>query len=130
MSPGPQSFLVNSYFVVPILLFPVWELRSSAISFPSVKGGGTRFRGTIAPTCLDPPWLPTWDSQALDFPGRRKEGRDRFRVFKGFKGPVRSVQHHSTQLTGEMLGLTEQITVIKIHFLNCLPLGPVYLAAQ
>lgn len=81
--------------------------------------------------------LPAWhltalglpNPQAVDFPGGRKEGRDRSRVFPE---AIFSIQHpnDSTQLAWEMLGLMEQTAIIKVHFLNCLPLGPVGLAAQ
>lgn len=79
-------FLVTTYFVASVCLVPCLGVRSGAVSFPSMEGGGSHFRGAMAQTCLDLPWLPTWDSmntKALDFSGRRKEGRDRFRAFKG-----------------------------------------------
>lgn len=45
------------------------------------------------------------------------------------KASFLSSAHSFHQMTGEILGLTLQITVIKIHFLNGFPLGPVYLPA-
>jgi hypothetical protein len=80
--------------------------------------------------CLDPTWLPPWGSLNTNALGSLGKGR------KGKTDPESSKEfsllspHHSTQLTGEMLGLTEQIIVIKIRFLNCLSLGPHYLPAQ
>lgn len=46
------------------------------------------------------------------------------------KAPLLLSPHSSHQLIGEILGLTVQITVIKIHFLNYLSLGPVCLPVQ